>query len=131
MSNGKTPLMGQSLLVVDDDLACVRMTSLILTAHGATVHSAHNGVEALQVLETTPVDLIISDLLMPEMNGWELIKQIKSTPALRSIPVIAMTANFLNNSDHDRAASDGFLQILPKPLSVQSLMDAITSSATR
>lgn len=92
MSTSKTLLMGQNLLVVDDDLACVRMTSLILTAHGATVHSANNGVQALQVLETTPVDLIISDLSMPEMNGWELLKRLKATPLLRSIPVIAMTA---------------------------------------
>lgn len=119
-------LSGHSFLVVDDDAACVHMTSLILKAHGATVLAATSGAEAIHIIQTTPPDMILADLLMPMMDGWALVKTLKSDPLTSAIPVVAITASYLNPDDITHAIAVGFAQVLPKPISISSLMTAIS-----
>ncbi|MBK8022114.1 MAG: response regulator [Chloroflexi bacterium] len=119
-------LVGTSFLVVDDDVSCVRMTSLILQAHGATVYEATSGEEALVKARAHGPAIILADLLMPEMDGWALVKSIKADPLLRSSPVIAVTASYLTPSDIDHALAVGFAKVLAKPLSIQILLEAIS-----
>lgn len=119
-------LTGRSVIVVDDDIACVRMTTLILQTHGATVYEATNGAEALALAREHQPDVILADLLMPMMDGWALVKFLKEDPNLRSTPVLAVTASYLTVADIEHALTVGFAKVVPKPISIASLMDAIS-----
>jgi len=82
----------RSILVVDDDVASTESLTEILSAEGYTVAAARNGKEALQHLRTGPAPrLIILDLFMPEMDGWEFRREQLRDAKLRDIPVVVMT----------------------------------------
>jgi CheY-like chemotaxis protein len=82
----------RSVLIVDDDLAATDSLTDILTAEGYTVSTAKNGKEALEHLQRAPLPrLIILDLFMPEMDGWEFRREQMKNPKLRDIPVVVMT----------------------------------------
>jgi CheY-like chemotaxis protein len=119
-------LAGRSFLVVDDDVSCVRMTTLILQGNGATVFNASNGAEAIQKAHDLQPDMVLADLLMPQMDGWTLVKNLKGDPALSHIPVIAVTASYLSVADIDHAMHVGFAKVVPKPLTISSLLEAIS-----
>jgi CheY-like chemotaxis protein len=83
---------GKSILVVDDDAASIDSLTDILTAEGYTVAAAKNGKEALEHLKGAPLPrLIILDLFMPEMDGWEFRRAQLQDAKLRDIPVVVMT----------------------------------------
>lgn len=119
-------LAGRSFLVVDDDVSCVRMTTLILQGNGATVYDASNGEDALVLAAELQPDMVLADLLMPQMDGWTLVKSLKGNPNLSHIPVIAVTASYLSVADIDHAMAVGFARVVPKPLTISSLLEAIT-----
>jgi len=77
------------ILFVDDELTTVEMAKLILTAKGHQVICAGNGKEALKIIDSQPIDLVITDIVMPEMDGYELIRELRkqSDPA----KIIAMS----------------------------------------
>lgn len=81
-----------TILVVDDEPDIVSTLHMVLQLEGYDVLEASHGQEALQVIAETRPDLVISDLMMPVMDGLELLAAIKSDPELRTIPVIAMSA---------------------------------------
>jgi CheY-like chemotaxis protein len=122
-------LSGRSFLVVDDDAACVRMTTLILETYGGHVYEAANGADALVLARTHHPDIILADLLMPTMDGWALVKSIKADPILHSTPVVAVTASYLTIADIDHALQIGFAKVVPKPISIHSLLEAISVAA--
>lgn len=128
MSNPKM-LAGRSFLVVDDDISCVRMTTLILQGNGATVYDASNGEDAIQIAREFQPDMVLADLLMPQMDGWALVKSLKSDPNVSHIPVIAVTASYLNPADIDHAMNVGFAKVVAKPITISSLLEAITLNA--
>src|SRR5512143_3861449 len=108
------------ILVVDDDETARRLVAQALTRPHRTIHVAAHGEEALeQVAKTTP-DLVISDVVMPKMNGWALVRRLRTTHATAFIPVILMTSL---DSEHDRIrgfrlGADDFLS---KPVSFEEL----------
>ena len=77
---------------MDDDPLIVRMYERKLTQEGFAVMLAPNGDEALHLLETKRPDLILLDVLMPKMNGWEVLKRLKANDATKDIPVITLTS---------------------------------------
>jgi len=82
----------RAILIVDDDAAATDSLTDILTAEGYTVATAKNGKEALEHLRATPLPrLIILDLFMPEMDGWEFRREQLKHPKLRDIPVVVLT----------------------------------------
>jgi CheY-like chemotaxis protein len=82
----------RSILVVDDDVSATDSLTDILTAEGYTVAAAKNGKEALKLLRSAPLPrLIILDLFMPEMDGWEFRREQLKDTKLRDIPVVVMT----------------------------------------
>lgn len=85
----KTP---QRIMVIDDERDMVDLICLILETAGYDVKTANSGVEALALLPEINPDLILLDVLMPDMDGWQVIKQIKEQEAFRSVPVIMVTA---------------------------------------
>jgi two-component system chemotaxis response regulator CheY len=87
---------GYSILVVDDSPVMRMFIRRVLAVSGvptSEVREADNGVTALEVLRSVPVDLVLSDINMPEMNGSELMERISENPELRRIPVIVVSTD--------------------------------------
>ncbi len=80
------------VLVVDDEISIVRLIQVNLERHGYQVETANNGVEALEKIRQKRPDLLVSDVMMPEMDGFELLTSIRRDPALMDLPVIMLTA---------------------------------------
>jgi len=83
--------MGKSIISVDDSSTMRRMVSFTLKSAGYEVVEAADGVEALTVLKSHPVDMVISDINMPNLNGIELTRQLRSQPGFVRTPIILLT----------------------------------------
>jgi len=123
------PLTGELkplILIVDDSGIIRRITTQVVEASGFRAMTANNGSDALQLLrsgECTP-DLILSDVEMPEMNGWEFLKDLKADGSLSDIPVAMVTS--LNSNDHrDRAYMLGAFDFIVKPVNRENLGDVV------
>jgi CheY-like chemotaxis protein len=110
-----------TVLVVDDEMDSIEVVTEVLQFYGATVHNASNGVNALELLQTVTPDLILSDLSMPQMDGWALLSNIRKNKRLAEVPVIALTAHAMTG-DAQRGIAAGFTAYLTKPVSVVSLI---------
>ncbi|MGQ9667860.1 MAG: response regulator transcription factor, partial [Anaerolineae bacterium] len=84
--------MAQRILVVDDDVNALRLIAYALHREGFETLTAKSGPEALQILSEAPVDLVILDIMMPEMDGYEVCRRIREQPATARLPVIMLTA---------------------------------------
>ncbi len=104
------------ILIVDDDEDSRVFLERALRAQSYSVESAANGVEALEKAGQWHPDLIISDILMPEMNGFELCRRIKTDERLRNIPFIFYTATFVDQNDENLAMALGASRFLIKPM---------------
>ena len=80
------------ILAVDDEPNIVRLIQVNLERHGYQVDTASNGVQALEKIRANRPDLVVSDVMMPEMDGFELLSTIKRDPALEDLPIIMLTA---------------------------------------
>lgn len=114
-------LDGWNVVVVDDEEDSLEVAEIILMEYGATVYTASDGQEALEIVRTVKPSLVISDLSMPVMDGWSLIYTMKQDRSLAEIPVIALTAHAMVG-DRERAISAGFHNYLTKPLTVNTFM---------
>jgi CheY-like chemotaxis protein len=112
------------ILVVDDDLANLALAEALLRAEGFRVRLAMDAASALKALKEAPPALILMDIQLPEVDGWELTRQIKADPATTAIPVIAITA-YGQEGDDRRANAVGFIDFLAKPISTRTLPDII------
>nr|WP_244109227.1 response regulator [Burkholderia cenocepacia] len=109
--------------VEDDQETALSLTTLLELA-GATVTTAKSGAEALERLPQTPVDAIVSDIGLPDMDGYELIRQIKAEPRWATLRTVALTGR--NRQDDVRAAAEaGFDTHLSKPLDFGMLLAAL------
>lgn len=91
-----------SILIVEDEEDARILMKKTLEDTGCRVQEARNGIEALAKLEETPPDLILLDLMMPEMDGFEFIAELQKDKARRHLPVVVVTARDLDQDDHDR-----------------------------
>jgi two-component system CheB/CheR fusion protein len=114
-------LEGTCILVVDDSDETTMMLSKLLEMDGAEVHTAHGGVEALALAEKSKFDLVISDISMPEMDGYQLLQELRRLPMMASVPALALTG-FGRVSDVDRAHRVGFSKHFTKPLDIDKLL---------
>jgi PAS domain S-box-containing protein len=121
------PLSGIRVLVVDDDADSRDFVAFVLEQEGAFVIAVSSAFEALQTLAQVKPDVLVSDISMPEIDGYMLIHQMRTlTPEQGGqIPAIALTA-FARNDDQQKALKAGFQIHLPKPLNPEELIAAIT-----
>ncbi len=109
------------ILAVDDEPNIVRLIEVNLTRHGYQVETANNGVQALEKIRANRPDLIVSDVMMPEMDGFELLSTIRRDPALESLPVIMLTAK-----TQDKNVMEGYTRgadmYLTKPFNPAELL---------
>lgn len=115
------------ILVVDDEQDNLEVVAETLEFKGATVRTATNGEEALKVLDEFQANLILTDLSMPVMDGWKMRYQVKSSDALRHIPVLALSAHAIAG-DQERALEAGFDGYLTKPVNIHTLLDDIKAA---
>ena len=108
-------LTGWNVLVVEDEEDSRIVATMMLEMAGASVVGTANGVEALKAMRRALPDFILSDLSMPEMDGWQLINELKQNRDTFEIPVIALTAHAMPG-DRERAIKAGFVNHLTKPL---------------
>ncbi len=118
-------LAGSNVLIVDDDIRNVFALTHVLGRVGISVKYAENGREGLDVLERSPeVALVLMDIMMPEMNGYEAIRSIRSTPRMAGLPVIALTAKAMSG-DSQKALDSGADVYVAKPVDVDELLGAM------
>ncbi|MFO7029337.1 DNA-binding response regulator [Limnospira fusiformis CCALA 023] len=122
--------MPLTLLVVDDDLGTRLSISDYLEMSGYMVISATNGQEALELVEKHQPHLIVTDIAMPEMDGFELVKRVRSQPIFRLLPVIFLTAH-TSTEERIRGYQLGCDNYLPKPFELEELGVVIRSLLER
>jgi CheY-like chemotaxis protein len=119
-------LSGIRVVVVDDDDDTLDYFTVALRAYGAVVAAASNAVDALQLIHDGPMDIVLSDIAMPDHDGYWLVRKLRDSPdpQLRELPVIATTAY---GSEHPRRRTlgAGFTEHLPKPVDPTVLRDTI------
>jgi CheY-like chemotaxis protein len=124
MPKNKIPrniLQDWSVVVVDDEPDSLEVATRILGYFGATVYTACNGKEALKLVQEVCPKFILSDLSMPEMDGWGLLYEVKLDRRTLEIPIFALTAHAMNG-DRERAIAAGFHNYLTKPLTPATFM---------
>lgn len=114
-------LQNWCIVVVDDEEDSLEVARYILDFYSADVRTASHGREALQLIRKMRPHFVISDLSMPQMDGWELLCELKNDPATRDIPVIALTAHAMIG-DRERAIAAGFHNYLTKPLTADTFI---------
>ncbi len=118
-------LTGEKILVVDDDIRNIYVLSEALSSKGATVITANNGQEAIEILNNSvDISMILMDIMMPVMDGYEAIKVIKSDEKTKNIPTIAVTAKAMHE-DKENAMKAGFDDYISKPLKMDVLVSII------
>lgn len=113
-----------SILVVDDDDATLNLLGTFLRRHGYRVLSASNPVRGLELLQQEEVKLVITDLMMPHVDGITFTQQIHRLTTYRDLPVILMTA-FGNDGLLDQGMRQGVALTLSKPLELSKLLDLV------
>jgi signal transduction histidine kinase/DNA-binding response OmpR family regulator len=128
--NRDAALEGRRVLVVEDDVRNVFAITAIFEPHGVDLHVARNGVEALQTLQQAsdgaagPIDLVLMDIMMPEMDGLTCMREIRSRPEWRDLPIIALTAKAMQ-ADQEKCLAAGANDYLAKPLDVDKLLSLV------
>ncbi len=116
---------GKKILLVDDDMRNLFALTQVLESRGMKVSTGKNGVQALKMLASDPQqDLILMDIMMPEMDGFEAMRQIRSQEIFKDTPIIALTAKVMQ-SDRDSCFSAGANDFLPKPVDEEHLISLI------
>ena len=110
------------ILVVDDSADTVDMLRRLFEMDGALVTTAPGGTEALEIAVEKHFDVVLSDISMPGMDGFEFVRRLRQIAKQRDVPVIALTG-FGRAEDVDRARAEGFLAHVTKPIEVNSLID--------
>jgi CheY-like chemotaxis protein len=118
------------VLIVDDDPLSRELLADCLQSLDVEIHQAHDGLEALDVIEEARPDLMLVDIQMPRMDGFALLKELRSRNDTRSIPIFAISA-FAMAGDAERALARGFNQYITKPVSVGKLRKLVRGLLNR
>ena len=115
-------LAGKKVLVVDDDVRNIFAVASVLERHGMSVVTAETGQEALSKLATNPdVAVVLMDIMMPDMDGYETIRAIRQTVSLGRLPIIALTAKAMKG-DREKCFDAGASEYLAKPVNTEQLL---------
>ncbi len=119
-------LMNQTVLLVDDDARNIFALSSVLERRGMNVLTATTGREAISILEQSQneVSLVLMDIMMPEMDGYETINVIRKNPAFRRLPILALTAKAMKG-DREKCLEAGASDCLAKPVNTEQLLSAL------
>jgi len=119
------------ILCIEDEQEMIDLIRLILTRRGFEVRGANGGKEGLEAIRTQRPDLVLLDLMMPDMDGWEVYQQMKADEQMRNIPVIVVTAKA---QSIDKVLGLHIAKVddyIAKPFSPQELMNSVEGVLSR
>jgi CheY-like chemotaxis protein len=120
-----TALAGRKVLVVDDDLRNIFALTSVLEQADMKVLHAENGTSGIEVLQQNPdVDLVLMDIMMPEMDGYETTRAIRQLPRFRSTPIVALTAKAMKG-DREKCLLAGASDYVTKPVDLNYLFSVM------
>jgi CheY-like chemotaxis protein len=128
--NRDASLEGRRILVVEDDVRNVFALTSLFEPNGATVEIARNGREALEALARSTqsgagaIDMVLMDIMMPEMDGLTAMREIRKNSEWRKLPIIALTAKAMKD-DHEKCLAAGANDYIAKPLDVEKLLSLV------
>src|SRR6266404_749584 len=124
-----------NILIADDNATNLKLLRAMLEAEGHKVLSANDGLEALELLEREKIEAIISDILMPRMDGYRLCLEVRKSEKFKKLPFLFYTATYVSPSDSKAAMDLGADKFLKKPAPpaeiVQALREAVESAPRR
>jgi hypothetical protein len=118
-------LVGKAVLVVDDDVRNIFALSSVLERRGMHVLTANTGSEAIDLLESTSgLSIVLMDIMMPEMDGYQTIRQIRKKSAFQRLPIVALTAKAMKG-DREKCFEAGASDYLAKPVNTEQLLSVL------
>ncbi len=117
---------GWDVVIIDDDEDSLKVAQIVMQRYSATVHTAINGAEGLELVRSIKPRFIISDISMPVMDGWDLITALQNDQNLSDIPVIALTAH-ATMGDRQKALAHGFHHYLIKPFTITTFISDLVT----
>jgi HAMP domain-containing protein/signal transduction histidine kinase/DNA-binding response OmpR family regulator len=125
LNSSDEDLAGKTVLLVDDDARNIFALSSVLERRGMHVLTATTGREAIELVETTPsLAIVLMDIMMPEMDGYQTIDTIRDNPDFRRLPIIALTAKAMKG-DREKCLEAGASDYLAKPVNTEQLLSAL------
>jgi CheY-like chemotaxis protein len=125
LNSSDEDLVGRTVLLVDDDARNIFALSSLLERRGMKVLTATTGAEAIDLVASTPeLALVLMDIMMPEMDGYQTIGQIRTRPGFRRLPIIALTAKAMKG-DREKCLEAGASDYLAKPVNTEQLLTAL------
>jgi PAS domain S-box-containing protein len=116
---------GQHVLVADDDPVQLKLTRIRLTGLGLTVATATNGVEALEVLQREGTEAVVSDVLMPRLDGFSLCTEVRKDPRFSQLPIILVSSNYIDHADRELALKMGATAFVVRTPSLTEMVWAL------
>ncbi|HEY5973148.1 MAG TPA: response regulator [Geobacteraceae bacterium] len=117
-------MKGSRILVVEDEESLLKLESILLTSKGYEVTGVTDGKAALQALATKKPDLVVLDIMLPDLDGFEVCRRIKENPETHKIPVLMLTAK-KNSQDFARGAQVGADAYITKPFKAAKVVEMI------
>jgi HAMP domain-containing protein/signal transduction histidine kinase/CheY-like chemotaxis protein len=125
LHNSNEALRGRKVLVVDDDARNIFALTTVLENHEMEVLSATNGRHAIKLIHNTPdLSVVLMDIMMPEMDGYATMREIRKNPALRSLPILALTAKAMKG-DREKCLEAGASDYVAKPVNTEQLLSML------
>ncbi len=125
LNSSDEDLVGRTVLLVDDDSRNIFALSSVLERRGMHVLTATTGSEAIELIEQTPeLAIVLMDIMMPEMDGYQTIENIRGNPTHRRLPIIALTAKAMKG-DREKCLEAGASDYLAKPVNTEQLLSAL------
>src|SRR5439155_22782707 len=118
----KEVLRGRKVLVVDDDARNIFALTSLLENQEVEVVSATNGRQAIDIIKSTPnLSMVLMDIMMPEMDGYETMREIRNVPEFRTLPILALTAKAMK-CDREKCLDVGASDYIAKPVNSDQLV---------
>jgi CheY-like chemotaxis protein len=118
-------LRGRKVLVVDDDARNIFALTMVLENHDMEVVSATNGRQAIDLIRETPdLSVVLMDIMMPAMDGYQTMREIRQEPAFRTLPILALTAKAMKG-DREKCLQAGASDYIAKPVNTEQLLSLL------
>ena len=125
LHNSNEALRGRKVLVVDDDARNIFALATVLENHEMEVLTATNGRQAIELIQSTPdLDVVLMDIMMPEMDGYQTMREIRKDPRFRALPILALTAKAMKG-DREKCLEAGASDYIAKPVNTEQLLSLL------